>query len=304
MVYEVVYREGYKDFGGIGFPIEIDQHFGDPRVTAGHNILALAVNDVSPNVAIAAVPVPEVVRQATVPPVRVESREIADGVWFLGGGSHNSVAVEFGDFVTVIEAPLNEARSLAVIAEVDRLTSNKPIRYLVNTHHHFDHLGGVRTYAARGSIIVTHGMNRVYYDEVLFASAPRTLEPDLFALAPRYGSWRPYIVSVGWERAQEGGKYVINDGARSLEIHAVPRLDHARDMLIAYLPGEKILVNADMWSPSPQPPATRLIPRAIALFEIVSDLNLEVEEIVGLHGGVGPMSDLERFARQAVATGC
>ena len=47
---------------------------GDRRVTAGHNIPALAVNDVSPNVAIAAVPVPEVVRQATVPPVRVESR--------------------------------------------------------------------------------------------------------------------------------------------------------------------------------------------------------------------------------------
>jgi len=64
----------------------------------------------------------------------------------VGGGTHASVAVEFRDFITVIEAPLNEDRSLAVIAEVKKLIPNKPIRYLVSTHHHWDHLGGVRAY--------------------------------------------------------------------------------------------------------------------------------------------------------------
>ena len=73
-------------------------------------------------------------------------------------------------------------------------------------------------------------------------------------------------------------------------------------MLIANLPGEKILVNADLWSPRPQPPAARLIPRAIALYEIVSNLNLEVEEIVGLHGGVGSMSDLVLLVSQSAAS--
>jgi glyoxylase-like metal-dependent hydrolase (beta-lactamase superfamily II) len=37
-----------------------------------------------------------------------------------------------------------EARSLAVIREVKKLIPNKPVRYLVSTHHHWDHLGGVR----------------------------------------------------------------------------------------------------------------------------------------------------------------
>ena len=58
--------------------------------------------------------------------------------------------VEFKDFVAVVEAPVNEERSLAVIAEANRLVANKPIRYVVNTHHHFDHAGGLRTYLLAG----------------------------------------------------------------------------------------------------------------------------------------------------------
>ncbi len=64
--------------------------------------------------------VPATVREATVPPVRVESEKLADGVWYLGGSSHNSVAVEFRDYSVVVEAPLNEQRSLAVIEEDER----------------------------------------------------------------------------------------------------------------------------------------------------------------------------------------
>ena len=62
-------------------------------------------------------PVPDVVRTATLPPVKVESQKLADGVWLLGGGTHNSLLVEFKDYVAVVDAPNNEARSLAVIAE-------------------------------------------------------------------------------------------------------------------------------------------------------------------------------------------
>ena len=66
--------------------------------------------------------VPEAARTATIPPVRVEAQKLADGVYYMGGGSHASVAVEFSDFITVVEAPLDEARSLAVIAEVKKLS--------------------------------------------------------------------------------------------------------------------------------------------------------------------------------------
>src|SRR5437879_12190451 len=107
-------------------------------------------------------------RNATAPAARAQSQKLADGVWCIGGGTHNSLAVEFRDYAAVIEAPLNEERSLAVINEVSRLIPNKPIRYVVNTHHHFDHSGGLRTYLAQGDTIVTHQANREYYEQVLF----------------------------------------------------------------------------------------------------------------------------------------
>ena len=106
----------YNTFGSVKFPSVIHHHEGDDRLNQGHNVMEIRVTNVQANVTVPALAVPDAVRAA--PPVRVESRKLADGVWFLGGGSHSSMAVEFRDFVTVVEAPLNEERSLAVIAEV------------------------------------------------------------------------------------------------------------------------------------------------------------------------------------------
>jgi glyoxylase-like metal-dependent hydrolase (beta-lactamase superfamily II) len=121
------------------------------------------------------------------PPVKVESQKLADGVWLLGGGTHNSVLVEFKDFAAVVEAPQNEARSLAVIEEANRLAANKPIKYVVNTHHHFDHAGGLRTYLSQGTTVITHESNKQYYLDIMFYPAPRELQPDRMALySPMY----------------------------------------------------------------------------------------------------------------------
>src|SRR5207344_1677271 len=121
----------------------------------GHNWMDLRNSEFKVNVPDAAQPVPDSVRNPQAPQVQVVMTQLAPGVVLMGGGSHNSVAVEFKDFVTVIEGPLNQQRSLAVIAEVKRTFPNKPIRYLVNTHNHFDHLGGVRTYVAEGATVIT-----------------------------------------------------------------------------------------------------------------------------------------------------
>jgi glyoxylase-like metal-dependent hydrolase (beta-lactamase superfamily II) len=137
-------------------------HQGDPVLNPAHNIMEIKVTNVQTNVNVPAITVPDVVKQATAPPERVESQKLADGVWFLGGGSHNSVAVEFRDYVAVVEAPLNEARSLEVIDEVHKLVPNKQIQYVVNTNHHFDHSGGLRTYLSQGTTVVTSQQNRDY----------------------------------------------------------------------------------------------------------------------------------------------
>jgi hypothetical protein len=127
MLVETTYSD-YRDFNGVKFPTHIVQKQGR------HFTLDLNVTNVRTNVENASLQVPDAVRQATAPPVRVVSQKIADGVWFLGGGSHNSVLVEFKDYGAVVEAPNDENRSNAVIAEVKKLAPNKPIQYLINTH--------------------------------------------------------------------------------------------------------------------------------------------------------------------------
>ena len=292
MVLETRYTD-YKDFGGVKFPTLIHAHQGDTHQRhAGHNSLEITVSNVQANVRGAALTVPDAVRQATVPQVPVESQKLADGVWFLAGGSHNSLAVEFRDFVAVVEAPRDEERSLAVIEEVMKLIPNKRIRYLVNTHHHFDHSGGIRTYVEEGATIITHEGNRDFYDQVVFSQAPRTLMPDRLSLAPRLPPFQTTIETLTEQ-------YALSDGARTMEFHHVRGLNHNANMLIAYLPKEKIMVNADLYSP--RGPGNPAAPNAssVTLYENIKRLKLDIATIAPIHGRVVPMSDFVEFMRKA-----
>ena len=112
------------------------------------------------------------------------SERLGDGIWVITAGL-NSVLVEFADHLVVIEALGNDARSHAVIAEVKRLVPSKPLRYLVNTHAHFDHSGGVRAFAAEGATIVTHDVNKPFMEKVL--ALPHRINPDSLAKSNRKG---------------------------------------------------------------------------------------------------------------------
>jgi glyoxylase-like metal-dependent hydrolase (beta-lactamase superfamily II) len=205
------------------------------------------------------------------------------------------VLVEFRDFLTVVEAPQDELRSLGVIAEIRRLVPNKPIRYVVNTHYHFDHSGGLRTYVAQGATIVTHARNKDFYDYVFFYPAPRTLEPDL--LSTRYPWFRGNRANA-FELVTD--KYVISDGVRTLDLLTLENVIHDGNMLVAYLPTEKILINADMYSPPPanaaQLPRAATPPRELA--RNIERLKLNVERHVGIHGGVGSHETFLRVVGQ------
>lgn len=290
-LYEFRYTE-YKDFGGIRFPGEVHVHTGDPTFNSAHNSMEIQITDVTANVTVPPMMVPDAVRTATVPPVRVATQELAEGVWLVGGGSHNSVAVEFEDFVTVIEAPLNEERSLAVIDAVQALVPNKVIRYVVNTHHHFDHSGGLRTYVSQGAIVVATPANLELYSSVMFSPMPRTLQPDRLAtFAPMFTVSRRPIPMEPVNR-----RYVISDGVRTLELHPVAGNPHAVGMLIAYLPTEKILVNADLYtSPGPNAPARQPSPAMTSLMNNIRRLNLDVAQHVGIHGAPGPHGPFARM---------
>ena len=293
LYYENVYTN-YRDVGGVKIPrFHQHQDYDDggniPNVSGGDHGFGLeTVSDVKLNVANAALTVPDAVRNATIEPVRVQSQKLGDGLWLIAGGSHNSVAVEFRDYAAVIEAPLNEERSIAVIAEVNKLIPNKPIRYVVNTHHHWDHLGGIRTYVHEGATVITHELNRPYYQEVLRAR-PWTLQPDRFSLSP------PEEWSEGniFETARE--KYVLSDDTRSIELHNILGLAHAVGMLIVYIPKEKIVVQADLYNPQ----ATAVNASNRTFYQNLQRLKLDVTTVVGIHGNPGPMSQFTGLMSKA-----
>ena len=173
-------------------------------------MMEIRVTSVQTNLAVPAMPVPEEIRSApAAPPERADVRKIGDGVWLIAGGSHHSLAVEFADHLAMIEAPLSEARSIAVLEAVSKAIPNKPVRYIVNTHHHLDHLAGLRTYIAQGSTLVTHRDNADFYEKVMFATLPRTLMPDrLSTFYPNFAAARRPVI----ERVNQ--KYVLSDGFR------------------------------------------------------------------------------------------
>jgi len=273
MYYETVFSN-YKDMGGIKIPGRFHQHqdYDDgarlPNISGGDHAFGLeTITDVKVNVANAVLMVPDAVRQAAVPAVRVETTKLADGVWLLGGGSHNSVLIEFRDNVAVIEAPLNEERSLAVIAEVAKLVPNKPIRYVVNTHMHFDHSSGLSPFAAEGITIITHENNKDFLEKAL--SGPRTLAGDNLAKANR----KPSVETAGDRR-------VLRDATRTIELHHIKNLEHSDGMLVAYLPAEKLLLTADFNVPAQGQP---LNPSIAVLRQNVERLKLDVVGHVLVH---------------------
>jgi len=281
MLFEMRYTD-YEEFDGVMFPTVLHEHQGDPVLNPAHNSQEIRVSNMRVNPNVPDFDVPNEIRRAPPAAVNVDSQEVADGVWRIAGGSHHSVLVEFDDFVTVVEAPLNEARSLAVIEEVGRLVPGKPIRYVVNTHQHFDHAGGLRTYLAQGAYVVTHEGNREFYEDVLFYPGLRSLAPD------RLATYYPMFTASRRPAPIEGvnRKYVISDGSRTLDIHPVLGNAHTQTMVIIHLPAERILINADMYNAGIPVQPFRL-PNMRTLAANIERLGLDVEQHVTLHAQTG-----------------
>jgi len=202
----------------------------------------------------------------------VPTEKLADGIYLILGG-YASLAVDFKDYIVVIEGPQSEARATQVITEAKRLIPGKPIRYVVNTHHHIDHSSGLRTFVAEGATVVTHEINKAYFEK-LFA-LPHTLAPDRLAREKR---------APKFETVSE--KKVLSDGTRVIELHRLRGSGHNEGLLVAYFPKEKILVEADAYNPPAQPnapPPASVSPYVANLVESIDRLKLDVQRIIPVH---------------------
>jgi glyoxylase-like metal-dependent hydrolase (beta-lactamase superfamily II) len=219
----------YRDFGGVMFPAHI------VRVVAGKIRLELNVSAVTANPRVD-IPVPNGMREAMTAPVTATAEKLADGVYWIRGWQYHSVAVDQGDHIVVIDAPLNEARSLAVIAKVKETIPNKPIRFLINTHAHYDHSGGLRTYVDEGATIVTMPVNQEFYEDVW--RTPHSLNPDRLEISRKTAKFLPVV----------DGKLVLKDSKRPIEIYHQVGTAHCDAIVMVYLPVEKILVEVDAFN--------------------------------------------------------
>jgi len=260
--------QNYRDFGGVKSPTRIaERRMGMEMFVTG--ISAVTVNPqnltqliASPGrAAVSVAPSP-----ASAPPAT--SEKLADGVYRLPG-DYVSMAVEFKDHVVVLEAGQSEARGLAIIAETRRLFPAKRIKYVVNTHPHFDHAAGLPPFVAEGVTILENDNSRYFMEASL--SEPRTLVGDVMAKSRK----KPKVEGVI-------DKLVLQDATRTLELHAVKNLDHSDAMLIAYLPREKILFSADFNVAGPGQPLTASLQTLAANIE---RLQLDFDQHVTVHPG-------------------
>ena len=175
----------------------------------------------------------------------VTSEKLGDGVYRLttGPGSYDSLIVEFKDYMMMLEAGQSEARGLAYIAETKKLIPNKPIRYVMNTHPHSDHTGGLPALVAEGATIITQKNNAAFFEKAL--NTPRTLLNDTLAKNPK---------KAKVEAVSE--KKVYSDGTQTVEMYHVSPVPHSNGLMVAYIPKEKVLFQGDFSLPAPGQPAT------------------------------------------------
>jgi glyoxylase-like metal-dependent hydrolase (beta-lactamase superfamily II) len=274
---------GYRDFGGIQFPSRIVQTQG------GHPTLDLTVTGVQQNVFVD-ITVPDPVRNPpTAAAPAATSQKVADGLFWITGGSHHSLAADMGDHVVVIEGPQNEARSELVIAEVKKVIANKPIRFVVNTHVHFDHSGGLRTFVDEGATVVTHQANAAFYEKAW--AAPRTIIGDRLAKSGKKAAFQGVT-----DRSELRGT-----NNRVIELHVLRGNPHNEQTLVAWLPAEKVLFQSDMMNPpapnAQVPPPT---PTITNFAENLTRLKIVPDQIVGGHGGrIATRADLNTVAGKA-----
>jgi len=179
----------------------------------------------------------------------------------------------------MLEAGQSEARGVAYIAEAKKLIPNKPIRYVMNTHPHADHTGGLPALVAEGATIIAHKNSEEFFERAL--NTPRTLLPTTDRLAQN-----PKKVKV----ETVGAKRVFSDGTHVVEFHHIPGAPHSNGLLVAFLPKEKVLFQGDFSLPAAGQPANDHVK---ALVPVLEKLNLDFDRYINVHTSAAPQTKAE-----------
>ena len=273
----------WRDVDGVQLPMHITQKVAERWVLSDLRISMARVNADVGDLAASA----DVRAQSAAPlPPTVNVEEIAPGVWYLNGQTHHSVAIEQQRSIVLVEAPQSEERTLAVIERARGLVPGKPVDVVINTHHHFDHSAGIRAAISQGLTVLTHAGNRDFFERTIFPARHVTTQ-DAQGRNPKPLRLLPL-----------GDTYVRRDSLRTIETYQVLGSQHSGTMVMVYLPAERLLIQADLYNP-PAANATAPIsfPFAANLLENIQRRGLVVDRVVGIHGRVVPLSDIQAAAK-------
>ena len=211
-------------------------------------------------------------------------QEIAPGVHQIQGGTHNSLVVEMSDHLIVMDAPVTDAQSLWLVGQTRARFPGKPIRFLVLTHHHMDHSGGLRGILAEGGTLVVGQGAGAHFRRVL--AAPMTRNPDLPA--------RSFHMTPILEVPES---HVMTDSTGRQVIVYVMDNPHAKGMLMGWVPHAKLGYVTDIWTPGPPLPA-KPNPGLMSVVNTVKRAGLQPERFAGGHGGTDDYQKLVKLVGQ------
>jgi glyoxylase-like metal-dependent hydrolase (beta-lactamase superfamily II) len=212
-------------------------------------------------------------------------QELAPGVFHVVGGSHNSLLVEMNDHLVMVDAPVSDAQSLWVVEQAKQRFPGKPVKWLVLTHHHMDHAGGVRGVLAQGAVLVVGQGARDHFRRVL--AAPMQRNPDM----------RPMDFSQV-QILEVPESHVISDSTgRQVVAYVMQDNPHAKGLLMVYVPHAKLGYVTDVWSPGvPMPDKPN--PALMSVVNTVKRAGIQPERFAGGHGSTAPYETLTKVTGQ------
>lgn len=223
-------------------------------------------------------------------PAPTKETKLADGVYLFESGA-NSLVVEFKDYILIVEPYAGGRGPKPTINKVREIFPNKPVRYIVVTHHHDDHSGGLRSYIAEGVTVVTTRANKTYFEKM--ASATFMINAD----DQSRKQLRPAFEFL------ENNRRPFTDGTQTVEVINIGPSPHAQEMLIVYLPKEKLVFQGDLVN---LPASGKYLPTTVNdttlhFLEAIQRLGLDVKRIAAVHGPLTTMDDLrESVAKKLV----
>ncbi len=209
------------------------------------------------------------------PQFEIVTEELGEGLWryTAGQGSYDSLVVEFNDHIMMLEAGQNQARAQAYVDEIKRQFPDKPLRYVMVTHPHSDHTGGLPVLVAEGATIIAHENAREFFERAL--NTPRTLLDDALARNPRHAT----VETVGDMRS-------YTDGTRTVEFYHIFPAPHSDSLLVAYIPEERVLFQGD-FSVNPGQPANDHV---MALAAALDKLEIDYDRFINVHASAEPQT--------------